>query len=179
MVKSLITFFSHHRNSPRLLPVAAATPAIHVHPPGYEGAVPSPSPLAKHSSHHANTQSWAKTSKCCIIDLTGSDEDTLLVVFPLVSEVLQELHNVMPLLNYPQYEATLTAKGIVYVNNVIGIAHKFFINAISMPEGAVGDFLKHSANTVCHPEKVKKITDIVTIIKEDFDIVIKKEDKEN
>jgi len=166
------------QQSTKQSPSAPTTPAIHVHLPGYEGAVPAPSPLANHSSHHANTRPWAKTSKRRIIDLTGSDDDTPLVVFPPVSQVLQELHNIMPLLNYPQYEAALTAKGIVYVNNVVGIAHEFFVNTIGMPEGAVGDFLKHSVTTVHRAEKVKKIMDIVTIKKEEFGVVLT-EDKEN
>ena len=173
------------RRSTKQSPSAATTPAIHVHLPGYEGSAPSPSPLANHSSHHANTQPRAKTSKRRIIDLTTSDDDTPLVVFPLISQILQELHNVMPLLDYPQYEAALTAKGIVYVNNVIGIAREFFINTIGMPEGAVGDFLKHSLTTVRHAEKVKKITDMVAIKKEEVEVTkeeveaMKEEDKEN
>ena len=91
----------------------------------------------------------------------------------------------MPLLDYPQYEAALTAKGIVYVNNVIGIAREFFINTIGMPEGAVGDFLKHSLTTVRRAEKVKKITDMVAIKKEEVEVTkeeveaMKEEDKEN
>ena len=173
------------RRSTKQSPSAATTPAIHVHLPGYEGSAPSPSPLADHSSRHANTQPWAKTSKRRIIDLTTSDDDTPLVVFPLISQILQELHNVMPLLDYPQYEAALTAKGIMYVNNVIAIAQEFFINTISMPEGAVGDFLKHSLATVCRAEKVKKITDMVAIKKEEVEVTkeeveaMKEEDKEN
>ena len=174
------------RRSTKQSPSAATTPAIHVHLPGYEGSAPSPSPLADHLSRHANTQPQAKTSKCRIIDLTTSDDDTPLVVFPLISQILQELHNVMPLLDYPPYEAALTAKGIVYVNNVIGIAQKFFINTIGMPEGAVGDFLKHSLTTVRCAEKVKKIMDMVAIKKEEVEVMkeeeveaMKEEDKEN
>ena len=173
------------RRSTKQSPSAATTPAIHVHLPGYEGSAPSPSPLADHSSHHANTQPWAKTSKHRIINLTTGDDDTLLVVFPLFSQILQELHNVMLLLDYPQYEAALTTNGIVYVNNVIGIAWEFFINTIGMVEGAVGDFLKHSLTTVHHAEKVKKIMDMVAIKKEEVEVtkeeveVMKEEDKEN
>ena len=91
----------------------------------------------------------------------------------------------MPLLNYPQYEAALTTKGIVYINNVVGIALEFFINTISMPGGAVGNFLKNSLTTIHHAEKVKKITEMVAIKKEEVEVAkeeveaMKEEDKEN
>ncbi|KAF8954277.1 hypothetical protein BDZ97DRAFT_2081817 [Flammula alnicola] len=92
---------------------------------------------------------------------------------------LMELHAVMPFHNYPQYEPALVSQGVLYVNNTSSLAHSFFVDIIGIPEGAVGAFLEHCATLTHRAHKGKANTNQAVVKKEERDVVIKEEDKEN
>lgn len=93
----------------------------------------------------------------------GDFDDTPLLAYPPISQVLRGLHAVMPLLNYPQYEGALVSNGIIYVNSAAHIDRSFFVDVIRMPEGAVGDFLEHAATLTHRVQKGKgKMNTIIT-----------------
>jgi hypothetical protein len=155
----------------------AAPPAIHVHLPGYDTGPKPATPLTDYGGQrHANASATAAhvAAAASVIDLSNlassEDEDAPLVTFPSISTVLRELHTVMPLLDYPQYESSLLTKGIFYVNNAALISRDFFVDIVGMPEGAVGDFLSHCKTLMRRAMKGKGKANHLS------DIVIKKEE---
>ena len=118
----------------------ASTPEIHVHIPSF-GSPSQPRTTLTDRAGHNRINLASHHGNQNVIELTDSDhDDAPLLSYPPISQVLQDLHAVMPLLNYPQYEAALVSSGIIYVNSVAHIDRSFFVDIIHMPEGAVGDF---------------------------------------
>ncbi|KAF8994290.1 hypothetical protein BDQ17DRAFT_1431139 [Cyathus striatus] len=81
------------------------------------------------------------------IDLTGnsdSEEDNT-TVFPLISDVLHNLHEDFPEHNFPQYEASLLRHGFKYVDDDIEHIHyRYLIDIIKMEAHAVNIFLSQA-----------------------------------
>lgn len=158
---------------------AATPPSIHVHIPDTAvlQAHTLRTPLANRTTHRLNKP---KTLKTPFINLTAdSDNDCPLISFPLISQALADLHVVMPLHNYPQYETALILKGILYVNNTSSLAHSFFVDVVGLPDGAVNAFLEHCETLMHHACKGKAKSSQAVVKKEEVDIEIKEEDKEN
>lgn len=158
---------------------AATPPSIHVHIPDTAvlQAQTLCTPLANRTARRLNKP---KTLKTPFIDLTAdSDNDRPLISFPPISQALADLHVVMPLHNYPQYEMALISKGILYVNNTSSLAHSFFVDVVGLPDGAVGAFLEHCETLMRRACKGKAKSGQAVVKKEEVDIEIKEEDKEN
>ncbi|KAG1732555.1 hypothetical protein EDB19DRAFT_1911944 [Suillus lakei] len=68
-------------------------------------------------------------------------EDDEFIVYPPITEALQEMDITMPLLNMSQYKNMLISNGVAYVNGIIGISDDFFVDIIGMPVGVVHSFL--------------------------------------
>ena len=82
---------------------------------------------------HINTSRVFSTLVFC--------DDDEFIMYPPITEVLQDMDTTMPLLNMPQYEDVLVSNGVAYVNGIIGISDEFFVNIIGMPVGVVHSFL--------------------------------------
>ncbi|KAI6011053.1 hypothetical protein EDC04DRAFT_2905732 [Pisolithus marmoratus] len=76
-----------------------------------------------------------------LIGSVSDDENDPTIQFPAITDALQELDTMMPLLNMLQYEDNLVSHGVAYVNSVMGIQAEFFIDVVGMPLGAVRPFL--------------------------------------
>jgi hypothetical protein len=91
-----------------------------------------------------------------VIDLSHSDSDeSELIRYPPISEVLADLHSAMPLTNYPRFEEALVNNGIVYANSVLNIGVEFFSTIVGMPVGVVHDFVDHAKRLARRAKKGK------------------------
>jgi hypothetical protein len=70
------------------------------------------------------------------------DEDDECLTCPPITNVLHEMDIMMPLLHMSQYEDDLLSHGVAYVNSVIGLSDKFFVDVVGMPMGVIWSFLK-------------------------------------
>jgi hypothetical protein len=59
------------------------------------------------------------------------------ITYPPITNVLCEMDLMMPLLHMSQYKDNLLGNGIAYVNGVIGISDKFFVDVVGMPMGVI------------------------------------------
>ena len=158
---------------------ATTPPSIHVHIP--DAAILQAHtlrmPLANRTARRLDKPQISKTP---FIDLTAdSDNDSPLISFPPISQALADLHVVMPLHNYPQYEPALISKGILYMNNTSSLAHSFFVDIVGLPDGAVGAFLEHCATLTRRACKGKAKSSQAVVKKEEVNVEIKEEDREN
>ena len=100
-----------------------------------------------------------------------------LIHYPLVANVLCELHEVMPLLNYLQYEDTFTKNGVVYTNAVLDLDIFSFVDIIGMPRATIHPFIDHVNVVVRKARKgkgkavsLKEEDEEVTVISDEPDI---------
>jgi hypothetical protein len=101
---------------------------------------------------HSDGQRCAPSSA---FDISHRDsDDSELICYPPISEVLADLHSAMPLINYPCFEEALVNNSIVYANSVLNIGTEFFSTIVGMPVGTVHDFIDHAKRLVrCHGSK--------------------------
>jgi hypothetical protein len=141
---------------------SSTAPPIHVHLPGLPFHE-CDTPLSDRAGQRC-TNAKPLTSSSSVVDLTlSSDDKTPLISYPLITDILHDLHEVMPLLNYPQYESALVANGVVYVNSISNISQEFFADVIGMPQGAVGEFLNQAQRLMQHTRKGKGKANVVKV----------------
>ncbi|KAI6094621.1 hypothetical protein F5141DRAFT_1069312 [Pisolithus sp. B1] len=85
----------------------------------------------------------------------SDEENDPTIHFPAITDALQELDTMMPLLNMLQYEDNLISHGVAYVNSVMGIQEEFFVDVVGMPLGAVCPFLA-TTHQLIHQAKTGK-----------------------
>jgi hypothetical protein len=112
----------------------------------------SPPPLGDQlGQRHVNTNQPSP-----LVDVLHSDSDeSELICYPPISDVLEDLHAAMPLINYPRFEEALVNNGIAYANSVLNMDTGFFSTIVGMPVGAVHDFMNH-AKRLAHRAKKGK-----------------------
>lgn len=93
-----------------------------------------------------------------------------LIHYPLVANVLRELHEVMPLLNYPQYIDAFTKNGVIYTNTVLDLDISFFVDIIGMPRTAIRPFVDRVNVVVRKARKGKGKA--VSIKEEDEEVIV-------
>ncbi|KAI6150232.1 hypothetical protein EDD17DRAFT_1765884 [Pisolithus thermaeus] len=116
-------------------------PTIHVHLPGsLDGS-------KRHESVSSSTR--------YLMGSVSDEENDPTICFPAITDALQELDTMMPLLNMLQYEDNLISHGVAYVNSVMGIQEEFFIDVVGMPLGAVCPFLATTCQLIHRAKKGK------------------------
>jgi hypothetical protein len=140
------------------------TPPIHVHLPDLSF---TNAPLSDQQGQRHTNAKWPSPALSPIN--ISSDDDTPLICFSPISDVLHDLDCTMLLLNYPQYESALVTNGVAYVNSVANVASNLFTDIIHMPQEAVGEFLKHVQALTRRAQKGKGKANAIDI----------KEEKEN
>lgn len=84
----------------------------------------------------------------------SSDDGTDIVESLTISDVLDELHDRYPKLDFPQYADILADKGIVYAESVVDFDKDFYLE-LGISEGAIGPFMK-GIHRALHREKKEK-----------------------
>jgi len=72
-----------------------------------------------------------------------SHSDDSLVEYPSISEVLQELHTIMPAADMLIYETGLVQYGVVSLNKAEGLDPSFLRDEVGMPMALVWPFKEH------------------------------------
>ncbi|THU97007.1 hypothetical protein K435DRAFT_857992 [Dendrothele bispora CBS 962.96] len=126
---------------------SSSPPPVHVHLGGIHvnGATSETGRSPLRSSSQANTMP---------LDLTYAADDEL-IQYPSIDILLADLHQVMPVLNYPQYKDTLVAKGVAYVDVVDTQDRSFYTDIIGMPLAALDNFLSHATRLTRRAKKGK------------------------
>ncbi|KAI6006008.1 hypothetical protein EDD15DRAFT_2359124 [Pisolithus albus] len=133
--------FDHMPKRRRMSSSTSNVPAIHVHLPG---------PL-----DGSKRQESVSSSTRYLIGSVSDEEEDLTVRFPAITDALQELDTMMPLLNMLQYEDNLISHGVAYVNSVLGIQEEFFVDVVGMPLGALRPFLATTHRLIHRAKKGK------------------------
>ncbi|KAI5998598.1 hypothetical protein EDD15DRAFT_2161652, partial [Pisolithus albus] len=133
--------FDHMPKRRRMSSSTSNVPAIHVHLPG---------PL-----DGSKRQESVSSSTRYLIGSVSDEEEDLTVRFPAITDALQELDTMMPLLNMLQYEDNLISHGVAYVNSVLGIQEEFFVDVVGMPLGALRPFLATTRRLIHRAKKGK------------------------
>jgi hypothetical protein len=76
-------------------------------------------------------------------DEESDDDDPL-----RISDVLRELHEKFPDLDYMQYAEALRAKGIVYASSALEFGKTYYKENVGMADGAIGGFIKRAEKMV-------------------------------
>ena len=118
------------------------------------------SPLGDVTRHHDNlfgssTSSTAIYSADTISVRRAFVEDMPPVKYPSSAEVLRDLHQFFPLLDYPSYGAEFIKNGIIYANTVLSLDTSYFVDIVGMPRPIVQDFIDHATRLVIRAEKGK------------------------
>ncbi|KAJ7077933.1 hypothetical protein C8R44DRAFT_910695 [Mycena epipterygia] len=119
----------------------AALPPIHVHVGGSaERTLRDVDTNIPTSRKHAREESSD--------DESDDDIDAL-----KIEDVLQELHQRYPALNYLQYAEALKAKGIIYANSALDFDNLYYKDNVGMADGAIGNFVKRARKMVKDAKK--------------------------
>lgn len=153
-----IKMFDHIPKKIRTVtPTKMATPPINIYV----------SPLGDVTRQYINnTSSQRRSAPAC-----DPDTEEALVHYPVVADVLYDLDQIMPLLDYPQYVDAFSKNGVIYTNTVLGLDTSFFVDIIGMPRPIIQAFLDRVALFVRRAEKGKGRA-ISVVKKEDNDDVI-------
>ena len=103
----------------------------------------------------------------------GDDDDDSLIVYPAINSLLQDLHAVMPIVNFPQYHAAFVGHGIFYVDSIEDLSQEFLANEVGLPRGVIKRFKNHAAHLVRRAEK-GKATEVIDLV-----AIVDKAEKEN
>ncbi|KAJ7089961.1 hypothetical protein C8R44DRAFT_648573, partial [Mycena epipterygia] len=110
------------RGQPAMLP-------IHIHVGGSGNAL---------REVDTNADASRKRTREAYSDDSDSDDDSSLTI----QDVLQDLNNMFPALNYPQYSEALTSKGIIYASSALDFDKTYYKETVGMADGAIGTFVK-------------------------------------
>ena len=118
------------------------SPAIHIHLDSdtfqfARNGIASPNEqpdLGEPSSH----PKWKRS----LISVADEDEDdSASDIKPItIKDVLNNLHQVMPALDFPQYRDALESHGIHYARSILDFDRNYFEKTIKMADGAIGEF---------------------------------------
>ncbi|KAF5355531.1 hypothetical protein D9758_006365 [Tetrapyrgos nigripes] len=76
--------------------------------------------------------------------------------FPIpIQKLLNELQQIKPEANYPQYKQKLRKKSVLIVQSITSLPKPFFTATIGMPPNIVDDFLNHAEQMIRRAEKGK------------------------
>ncbi|KAJ6523070.1 hypothetical protein DFH09DRAFT_1096840 [Mycena vulgaris] len=76
-------------------------------------------------------------------DDSDDGEDAL-----MIADVLRELNNMFPALNYLQYSDVLAAQGIIYASSAMNFDKAYYKENVGMADGAIGQFIKQVGKMV-------------------------------
>lgn len=85
----------------------------------------------------------AESSNAATMQEQAADDS--MIRYPTVSDLLANLHEQYPILDYPQYEDVLRGQGIAYVKNVVRFDSGFFEEQCGLPPGVIPDLLDRAA----------------------------------
>ncbi|KAF8957716.1 hypothetical protein BDZ97DRAFT_1951097 [Flammula alnicola] len=81
--------------------------------------------------------------------------DLPLIQYPTITTALKDLHEALPLVDYPQYADAFIKNGVNYVNAALNLDITYYTDIIHMPPPIVQAFVDHAAHLVKRAQKGK------------------------